>query len=113
MPKKRKYTREEFLKLKPKRKDFQLIERDGKVRILVPKFRSKIGEKFCKMLGKETTFEVNLDEKGSLIWKLCDGNYTVEEILKELEKKFPQEKDLDQRLFLFLYNLRKLGYITY
>ena len=113
MPRKRSYSREEFLKLKPKRKDFEWFEEEGKVKIKVPKFKSRIGEKFCKLLGRENTFTANLDEKGSLIWKLCDGNHTVEDILKELEKEFPDEKDLDQRLFLYLYNLKRLEYNSY
>ena len=113
MPRKRSYSRGEFLKLKPKRGDFEWFEEEGKVRIKVPKFKSGIGERFCKLLGRENTFTANLDEKGSLIWKLCDGRHTVEEILKELEEKFPDEKDLDQRLFLYLYNLKKLEYISY
>jgi len=113
LPKRRSYSREEFLKLKPKRKDFEWLEEEGKVKVKVPKFKSKIGKKFCKLLGRENVFTVNLDEKGSLIWKLCDGEHTVEEILRELEENFPDEKDLDQRLFLYLYNLRRLGYISY
>jgi len=113
LPKRRSYSREEFLKLKPKRKDFEWLEEEGKVKVKVPKFKSKMGEKFCKLLGRENVFTVNLDEKGSLIWKLCDGEHTVEEILRELEENFPDEKDLDQRLFLYLYNLRRLGYISY
>lgn len=113
MAKKHSYTLEDFLKLKPVRKDFFWLEENGKVQIRVPKFRSKIGRKFCKMLGKDPEFVVNLDEKGTIVWKLCDGNHTVEEILKELERNFPKEEELDKRLFLYLYNLKKLGYIVY
>lgn len=99
--------------MKPKRGDFEWKEENGKISIIVPKFKSRIGERFCRLLGREPTFTANLDEKGSLIWKLCDGEHTVEDILKELEERFPDEKDLDQRLFLYLYNLRKLDYIIY
>ncbi len=113
MVKKRKYTREEFLQLKPVRKEFIWFEEEGKVRIVVPKFKSKIGKRFCRMLGRDPEFTVNLDEKGSLVWKMCDGKHTVEEILKEMEQAFPDEKDIDVRLFLFLSNMKKLGYVTY
>ena len=65
------------------------------------------------MLGKDPEFTVNLDEKGSLVWKLCDGKHTVEQILNEMERTFSDEKDIDMRLFLFLYNMKKLGYVTY
>jgi len=113
LAKRRKYTREEFLKLKPVRKEFIWFEEGDRVRIIVPKFKSKIGKRFCRMLGKDPEFTVNLDEKGSLVWKLCDGKHTVEQILNEMERTFSDEKDIDMRLFLFLYNMKKLGYVTY
>lgn len=95
------------------RKEFIWFEEEDRVRIIVPKFKSKIGKRFCRMLGKDPEFTVNLDEKGSLVWKLCDGKHTVEQILNEMERTFSDEKDIDMRLFLFLYNMKKLGYVTY
>lgn len=38
---------------------------------------------------------------------------TVKEILDVIIKEFPEEKNIDQRLFLFLQQLRALGYIVY
>lgn len=113
MPKRRSYSIEEFLELKPIRKEFEWFEEEGKVRIKVPKFKSKVGKTFCKIMNRDTTFIASLDEKGSLIWKLCDGKHKVGDILREMEKNFPDEKDLDQRLFLYLYNLKRLEYISY
>ncbi|HDO19106.1 MAG TPA: PqqD family protein [Thermoplasmatales archaeon] len=111
--KRRKYSREEFLKLKPLRKDFEWQEDEGKIKIIVPKFKTKIGKKFCELLGREPTFTANLDERGSLIWKLCDGRHTVEEILENLKKNFPDEENIEQRLFYYLYMLKRLDYIIY
>jgi hypothetical protein len=37
----------------------------------------------------------------------------VKEILEVITKEFPDEKNIDQRLFLFLQQLKALCYITY
>ena len=86
---------------------------DGLVVITVPKFTSKVGKSFCKTLKRDNTFKANLDKLGSTIWKQCEGIKTVKEILDVLIKEFPDEKNIDQRLFLFLQQLKALSYITY
>jgi len=79
----------------------------------VPKFTGKVGKSFCKILRREDVFTANLDALGSMIWKQCDGTRSVQQILEVITKEFPKEKDIDQRLFLFLQQLRALNYITY
>jgi hypothetical protein len=81
--------------------------------VTVPKFTSKIGQSFCRVLKKKNTFEANFDALGSAIWKQCDGARSVKEILAVVTKEFPDEKNIDQRLFLFLQQLFALGYIRY
>jgi Coenzyme PQQ synthesis protein D (PqqD) len=81
--------------------------------ITVPKFAGKLGKSFCKTLKRDNTFKANLDTLGSTIWKQCDGIKTVKEILDVVTREFPHEKNIDQRLFLFLQQLRALGYIVY
>jgi hypothetical protein len=65
------------------------------------------------VLKKDNTFEANLDKLGSAIWKQCDGTKTVKEILAVVTKEFPDEKNIDQRLFLFLQQLYVLRYLCY
>lgn len=65
------------------------------------------------MLRKENTFEAHLDNLGSAIWSSCDGTRLVKDILAEITKQFPEEKNIDQRLFLFLQQLKALNYLTY
>jgi len=108
-----KISLEEFLEIKPKRRDFRWIEEEEKVRIIVPKFKSSIGKKFCRLLKRDVNFTVNLDRIGSEVWKMCDGEKKVNEILKHLERKFPQEKQLKERLFCYLYTLKRLNYIDF
>jgi len=65
------------------------------------------------VLKRDNTFSANLDKLGSSIWKQCEGTKTVKEILEVITKEFPDEKNIDQRLFLFLQQLRALCYIVY
>lgn len=86
---------------------------DGFVIITVPKFYSRFGQSLCKVLKRKNTFDANLDELGSIIWQNCDGTKTVKEILEIITKEFSEEKNIDQRLFLFLQQLKALNYISY
>jgi hypothetical protein len=86
---------------------------DGLVQVTVPKFTGKVGKKFVKTLRRDNIFTAHLDKLGSSVWKQCDGTVTVKQILDVVTMEFPNEKDIDQRLFLFLQQLRGLHYITY
>lgn len=106
-------TREEFLQYVPKRAEYSWETNDkGLVSITVPKFTSNFGKSFCTLVKKENTFSANLDRRGSFIWKQCDGK-TVKEILDLLTKEFPDEKEIDQRLFLFLQQMYALHYLSF
>ena len=107
-------TVDEFLQFRPKRLDFEWSTNDeGLVRIKVPKFQSNLGKSFCKLVRKKDTFTANFDKLGTIVWKNCDGKKTVKKILEIVEKEFPKEENIDQRLFLFLYQMRNLKYIDY
>jgi hypothetical protein len=107
-------TAEEFLQYKPRRLDFEWSETaDGLVKIKVPKFKSNFGKSFCKIIKKDGMFTANMDKLGSIVWKNCDGTKTVKDILKIIKKEFPDEDNLDQRLFLFIQQIGSLNYIVY
>jgi hypothetical protein len=107
-------TVEEFLQFIPVKREFEWhTNEEDLVRITVPKFKGQLGGSFCKIIRKENTFTANLDKIGSLVWTHCDGKNNVKEILKMLKKKFPKEEDIDQRLFLFLQQMKSLNYIDF
>lgn len=81
--------------------------------VSVPKFTSKTGAKFVKLLHKENKIEANLDALGSFVWVTIDGQLTVKDVLGRVKEKFPAEENIDQRLFLFLQQLKALHYLTY
>ncbi len=81
--------------------------------IVVPKFTGSLGKGFVKAMKKENTFTTNLDALGSSVWKQSDGTVTVKEILDKITMEFPDQKGIDQRLFLFLQQMKALHYLTY
>ena len=114
MVKKDKLTVDEFLQFRPQRLDFEWeTNEEDLVRIKVPKFKSNFGKSFCKLIKKENTFIANLDKLGTIVWKNCDGKNTVKRILEIIKKEFPKEKDIDQRFFLFLQQMKNLKYINF
>jgi len=105
-------TLEEMLVYRPKRADYKWVANDeGLVEIKVPKFTSGLGISFCKLIRKENTFTAHMDKVGSFVWNNCDGVNTIKDILQLLKGKFPQEKNIDQRLFLFIQQMNNLHYI--
>lgn len=107
-------TLEEMLSYIPKRADLQwTTNKEGLVEIKVPKFTSNFGKSFCKVVKKDQTFSAKMDKIGSIVWKNCDGKKSVKKILEILEKKYPKEKQIDQRLFLFLQQMKNLHYLEY
>lgn len=83
------------------------------MQVKVPKFTSSVGKKFVKTLRRDNIFTAHFDALGSSVWKQCDGTLTVKEILEKITGEFPDTKDIDQRLYLFLQQLRSLHYITF
>ncbi len=107
-------TAEEFLSFVPIRAELKWsLNADDVVEIIVLKFKSNIGKTFCKIIRKDENIIAKMDKIGTIVWKNCDGKKTVKDIHNILKKKFPKEENLDQRLFLFLSQMRTLKYIYY
>ena len=57
--------------------DFQLEEIDGEVLLYSPK----------------ATRSIYLNPSASLIWRLCTGEFSAQEIIASLKEQFPEEAD--------------------
>lgn len=62
---------------------------------------------------KPDTSHIKLDETGSYIWKLIDGEKTVQEIYEQFERDFPDMEDSLKRVVQFLKILRNNEFIVY
>jgi hypothetical protein len=115
--KERKYvlpTVEEFLVYIPIRKDYEwTVNQEGIVQIKIAKFSGNFGKAFLRFIKKDNSFTANMDKIGSVVWINSDGKNSVKDILEILKKEFPGEKDIDQRLFLFLQQMKSLNYLDY
>jgi len=113
LSRKNRITIEEFMRLRPKRNDFEwFITEEKLVEIKVPKFKNIIGKKLCRLIRRPDVMTGKLNKIGSFVWQKCDGRNTIKDILYELGKEFPKEENLDQRLPVFIYQLISLEYIS-
>ena len=73
------------------------------VRILKPRFDSRIGKKFGKKFDIKETYNINLDEYGTAVWRLMDGKLSVGELAEMLKTQFGASVEpLYPRLAAFL-----------
>ena len=105
-------TEEEFLRYTPRRVDLEWkVNSEGLVEIKILKFKSNFGKSFCRVIKKDNHFMGNMDKLGSVVWQNCDGVNTVKDVLEIVKKEFPDEKNIDQRLFLFIQQMYSLRYL--
>ncbi len=64
---------------------------EGKLNILLPRFKRTWLASFLAPLNKEELIRIKLDQFGSATWLLIDGKKSVQEICNELEKEFPEK----------------------
>ena len=107
-------TESEMLGFKPMRSDYEWKKNtEGLIEIKIPKFNGNFGKSFCKFIKKDNHFTAKMDRIGSTIWINADGNKTVKEIFEILKKEYPDEKNINQRLYLFLQQMKALNYINF
>lgn len=57
---------------------------------------------------------IALDEVGSLVWSLCDGEHTVREIARALNARFGDDYDPgSKRLAVFLLTMKQRGWLIW
>lgn len=73
------------------------------LRILKPRFDTKLGKRMGKRLNLKETYNINLDDYGTAVWRLMDGKLTVREIGEMLKTQFGESVEpLYPRLAAFL-----------
>lgn len=110
---KKKQKEDNFLLYTPKKKH-QLYEIRNKKVVLIFHHNKPI-ERFIRWLVKKPTIsDITLDEMGSEIWLLIDGNNNVYDIGQKLFAKFGSKcEPIYDRLILYLRYLNKKGWIYF
>ena len=59
-------------------------------------------------------YRIRLDQVGSAVWKLCNGQTRVEAMKNELAASFPEEdkETLEERLTAFLHQMNRSRMVT-
>jgi hypothetical protein len=87
---------------------FETLE-DGRVLVIRPKFLHPRWRWLVRMMAKPD-FRVKLDEKGSFIWGLCDGQHSVAEICAAVRERFGEDHT-DERTGYFIQQLYGGGFV--
>jgi hypothetical protein len=87
---------------------------DGCVEVLRPKFGTgRVGRWISSRL-RHPQLTIKLDETGSFVWKMCDGDHAVEEIAAALEAgSLETTPDFRPRLAVFLTQMARRGMIDW
>ncbi len=113
--------RSEVLRMRPVRNPGVEWEKTGKgIRLIIPlrepkaKKEKGIMSKIVPQAPKEK--RIDLDKVGALVWDLCDGKNTVDDIARRLNEKYklmPTEAELSLNTYLQQLSKRKLiGFIV-
>lgn len=86
---------------------------DGKAVIIYRKNLGKVEKKIQSMVGGPKNIRRPLDDKGTAIWLMCDGNHCIMDICVEMDKKYKEEiEPVVKRVGTFIEMLLKLNLVT-
>lgn len=93
------------------------VDEAGKVTILMPRFKNKFWSNVYRQSKKGEFIHIHLDETGTAIWLLIDGDGNIETIVNALMEKSPEKfsspGDLQKRIIQFLSLLYQQRYISF
>ncbi len=109
-------TKKETLKAFPIRNpNLEWYKEEGKVVIKVPVRRDWIGKFVSLIFSPPPIRNIVLDDEiGSLIWELCDGNHTFEQILEVLTERYKiTRREAEVAVGAFLKELGKRRFVVF
>lgn len=85
---------------------------DGKAVLVYKKSLTKVERKLKKVIGGPENIRRPLDEPGTDIWLMCDGEHTLWDIIVELDSKYKEDiEPVDKRVSTFIEMLLKLNLV--
>lgn len=103
-----------LLELIPERNCRWEKTQEGKIHLLVPRFKNPFFKKIALKLGKSEWVKISFDEIGSRSWDLMDGKKNVSQIGELLEKEMGEKvKPVYQRLTEFVVILSRNKFIIF
>jgi len=87
---------------------------DGKVKITESRRKDSWLDNLLSKGLEPGHNHVALDEVGSLVWSLCDGEHSVRQIAAALNERFGSDYDPDsKRLAIFLMTMKQRGWMIW
>ena len=87
---------------------------DGKIKLLVPRFKHKWLQSVFTGKRKSAEFRISLDEMGRLVWLAIDSGKSVADIIENINKNIEEkENSIDGRISAFLTRLYQEDLITF
>ena len=91
-------------------------DEQGHVVLLVPRFRSGPLSRWLqpRIPEERAHFRVRLEERGSWVWRQCDGRRTVGEMVAGFAEEFPAESgQVAERVCQFVYQLADNRFVAF
>ncbi len=89
-------------------------DEESLVTLQAPRFRSDFMRKWLQPRLKRPYLKVSLDEIGSSVWMLCDGNRKIKDIAEIMQDRFGEKiEPCYERLGLFFQQLEHARFIAY
>ena len=93
--------------------EVEWVEEEGKVVLIYPKNFTRFERFLHRHIGGAEDIRRPLDEKGTYIWKMCDGKNNVHTICTETYKEFKEDiEPVVKRVWGFIEILLRLNLIT-
>ncbi|RKZ07812.1 PqqD family protein [bacterium] len=93
---------------------FEVDEETHLVTIIAPKFKNKWMKKIFEPRLKTSFLKIKLDEIGSSVWMLCDGEKNIKEIGEILRERFHEKiEPCYERLNLFFKQLEEVKFVQF
>jgi hypothetical protein len=89
------------------------VEEEGNVVLIYPKNFTRFERFLHRHLGGPDSIRRPLDDKGTFIWKMCDGEHSVHEICQASYDEFKEDiEPVLRRVWGFLETLLSLNLIS-
>jgi len=86
---------------------------NNELEITIHRKKTKLVVLFSKVFKLPETRKIILDKIGACVWTLCDGNKTVNDIIKVFSKKYSLGKEkAEKSLLVYLEQLVRRGLIA-
>ena len=103
-----------LLDVVPFRSTHITTEREGDcVVVAFPRFKYEWMKRFMLPKGMSPDIRVRIEEDGTAVWELINGERNVRAIIKELAEHFDNEENYESRVTTYIAQLQKDGLIIY